>query len=98
MFGTPRRVIERGEAAAGDAEQMEFAEFQIIDEAVEIAGDAARLRSGRIGRAAAPAAPVEGDDAVAGLAKVPRSAAPRYRYCRCWNATARSACRSRRYR
>src|SRR4029077_19885302 len=46
-FRTPGRVIERDEAAAGDAEQMEFVELEMIGERVEIAGDAARLRAGR---------------------------------------------------
>ena len=67
MFGMPRRIVERGETAAGDAEQMEFFELEMIDQSVEIGGDAAGLRPGRIGRAPAPPAPVKGDDAIAGF-------------------------------
>src|SRR4029077_20599938 len=66
-FRAPRRVIERDEAAAGDAEQVELVELEMIGERVEIAGDTARPRAGRrIGHAPAPAFAVEGDDAVAG--------------------------------
>ena len=67
LFRTPRRVIERDEAAAGNAEQVEFFELEMIGERIEIAGDAAGLRAGcRIGHALAPALAIEGDDAVAG--------------------------------
>ena len=67
FFRAPRRVIERDEAAAGDAEQVELVELEMIGERIEIAGDAAGLRAGcRIGHALAPALAIEGDDAVAG--------------------------------
>src|SRR5579871_454348 len=63
----PGRVVERREAAAGDAKQMEFVELQMLDQRMQIRGDRARLRSERrIGRALAPAAPIERDDAIAG--------------------------------
>ena len=62
----PRRIIQRREAATGDAEQVKRIELQIIGESVQIVGDAARLWPGRrIGHALAPAPAVEGDDAVA---------------------------------
>src|SRR4029077_10752302 len=69
-FRTPRRIIERGEAAAGDADQMEFIEREMIRERIEIAGDTPRLRTGnRIGQALAPTPAIERDDPVAGLCK-----------------------------
>ena len=70
FFRAPRRIIERDEAAAGDAEQVEFSELEMIGERIEIAGDAAGLRAGRrIGHALAPTLAIEGDDAVAGGGK-----------------------------
>ena len=67
LFRAPRRIIERHEAAAGNAEQVEFFELEIFDERIEIVGNADRLRAGcRIGHALAPALAIEGDDAVAG--------------------------------
>src|ERR1700730_8141332 len=66
-FRAPRRIIERDETAAGDAEQVEFFELEMIGERIKIAGDAARLRARcGIGQALAPALAIEGDDAVAG--------------------------------
>ena len=67
FFRTPRRVIERDEAAAGNAEQVKLVELEMIGQRIEIAGDAAGLRAGRrIGHAFAPALAIEGDDAVTG--------------------------------
>ena len=69
-FGVPRRVIERDESAASDANQMESTERQEIGERMKIVRRVSRLRTGRgIGLAAAPAAPVERDHAIPGLRK-----------------------------
>src|SRR5579862_5967874 len=64
----PCRIIERGETAARDAEQMESIEPEMIDEGVKVGGDARRFGARRpVGHALAPAATVEGDDPEAGL-------------------------------
>src|ERR1700722_16991287 len=67
LLRTPRRVVERHEAAAGNAEQVEFVELEMSTKRIEIAGDAAGPRAGRwIGHALAPALAIEGDDAIPG--------------------------------
>src|SRR3984957_20947265 len=56
LLRTPRRVVERHEAAAGNAEQVELVELEMIAERIKIAGDAAGPRAGRrLGYALSPA-------------------------------------------
>ena len=75
----PGRIIECGETAASDADQMKPIEREMIDQCVEIAGDAAGLRTGgRIGRAVSPTAPIEGNDAVSGPRKSDDLLLPNY--------------------
>ena len=67
LLRPPRRVVERHEAAAGNAKQVELVELEIFDERIEIVGNADRLRAGcGVGHAPAPALAIESDDAVAG--------------------------------
>ena len=66
-FRMPGGIIQRGEAAAGDAEQVEFLELEMIRQHGEIAGNTARLLAGGCDSSAlAPAPAIEGDDAIAG--------------------------------
>jgi hypothetical protein len=63
---SPRRIIERNEAAARYSHQVELVEPEMIRERIEIPGNAAGLRAGRrIGQALAPVAAIEGDDTIA---------------------------------
>ena len=64
----PERVIISRETAAGDADKMEAVELQMLDQPVQIFGNGAGLGAGlRICCAAAPAAPIERDRAIAGV-------------------------------
>src|SRR5579871_5820207 len=66
----PCGVVECDKATAGDAEQMKFVELEIIRERIEVARNASGLRPCcGIGRALAPAAAIERDDAISGLRK-----------------------------
>ena len=59
----PENVVVGGEAAARHADEMEAFDFQIFHQRVQIFCDGAGLRTGiRIGSAAAPSPPIEGDD------------------------------------
>ena len=61
----PEHVVVGRETAAGHADEMKSIEFKIVRKGVQIIGDGAGLGTGgRIRRAAAPAAPVEGDDPI----------------------------------
>ena len=40
---TPRRIIQGSETTASDANQVKFVEREMIDQCVEIAGNASRL-------------------------------------------------------
>ena len=66
-FRMPRGIIQRGKAAAGDAEQVEFFELEVVRQHREIAGNTAGLLAGACdGGALAPAPAIESDDAIAG--------------------------------
>ena len=61
----PQHIIVSRETAAGYANEMKAIEFEILHKGVKIIGNGAGLRTGgRIRRAAAPAAPIEGDNPI----------------------------------
>ena len=68
VFGMPCRIVERNESTASDAKQMKFLELEMIDQSCQDRPQCCRAAEcGRIRCALAPAAPVESDDAIAGL-------------------------------